>query len=47
MPAGANGYLEYSKLLERDPKLRQPQHRNLRAALIGQFGDSLQLAQVG
>jgi ATP-dependent DNA helicase RecG len=35
------------KLLERDPKLSLPEHRRLRAALKRQFGDRIQLAQVG
>jgi ATP-dependent DNA helicase RecG len=35
------------ELLRKDPKLSSPQHRNLRAALIKQFGQTLQLAQIG
>ena len=35
------------KLLDRDPKLTAPQHKHLRAALVKQFGQTLQLAQVG
>jgi ATP-dependent DNA helicase RecG len=35
------------ELLERDPKLSNPKHRHLRDALLKQFGDTLQLAQVG
>ena len=35
------------EMLERDPRLMQPVHQNLRAALIKQFGATLQLAQVG
>jgi ATP-dependent DNA helicase RecG len=34
-------------ILERDPKLIDPVHRGLRAALLEQFGDTLPLAQVG
>ncbi|HYO08757.1 MAG TPA: ATP-dependent DNA helicase RecG [Tepidisphaeraceae bacterium] len=34
-------------LLDRDPKLSAPEHKHLRAALIKQFGRTLQLAQVG
>ena len=34
-------------LLDRDPRLSSPQHKHLRAALIKQFGQTLQLAQVG
>jgi ATP-dependent DNA helicase RecG len=34
-------------LLDRDPKLAAPQYRHLRAALVRQFGQTLQLAQVG
>ena len=34
-------------ILERDPRLMQSQHHNLRAALIKQFGETLRLAQVG
>ena len=34
-------------ILGRDPHLLAPEHRDLRAALIHQFGDSLPLAQVG
>jgi ATP-dependent DNA helicase RecG len=34
-------------ILERDPKLTDPIHRGLRAALLEQFGDTLPLAQVG
>ena len=34
-------------LLADDPRLRKPEHAKLRAALIGMFGDSLPLAQVG
>jgi ATP-dependent DNA helicase RecG len=35
------------EMLARDPKLSMPQHRHLRAALIKQFGQTLQLAQIG
>jgi ATP-dependent DNA helicase RecG len=35
------------KLLEADPKLSSAANRNLRAALKKQFGDAVQLAQVG
>jgi ATP-dependent DNA helicase RecG len=34
-------------LLDRDPHLSSPQHRHLRQALLRQFGQTLQLAQVG
>jgi ATP-dependent DNA helicase RecG len=34
-------------LLKTDPNLSQPIHQHLRAALIAQFGQTLQLAQVG
>ena len=34
-------------LLETDARLRRPEHQKLRAALIGMFGDTLPLAQVG
>jgi ATP-dependent DNA helicase RecG len=34
-------------LLAEDPRLRKPEHARLRAALIGMFGETLALAQVG
>jgi len=34
-------------LLSRDPKLSSAQHKHLRAALLKQFGQTLQLAQIG
>jgi hypothetical protein len=34
-------------LLAEDARLRRPEHAKLRAALIGMFGESLALAQVG
>lgn len=36
-----------TKILERDPKLSSPANRALRTAVKRQFGDALQLAQVG
>jgi hypothetical protein len=35
------------ELLGRDPKLLAPQNRALRTALLKQFGQTLQLAQIG
>jgi ATP-dependent DNA helicase RecG len=35
------------KILESDPNLKSTGNRSLRDALIGQFGDTIQLAQVG
>ncbi len=35
------------EILERDPEIGSPQHRHLRQALARQFGDSIELAQVG
>ena len=35
------------ELLERDPNLSAPAHKHLRTALRQQFGQTLQLAQIG
>jgi ATP-dependent DNA helicase RecG len=35
------------EILKRDPKLNEPRHRFLRDAVARQFGDSLDLAQIG
>ncbi len=35
------------EILDRDPRLDEPVHKNLRAALVRQFGETLQLAQIG
>jgi ATP-dependent DNA helicase RecG len=35
------------QILARDPQLRAPEHAVLRQAMLGQFGDALQLGQIG
>ncbi len=43
----ADAKADAMELLEHDPRLSSREHAALREALISQFGDSLQLAQVG
>jgi len=35
------------EMLAKDPRITAPHHRHLRAALIAQFGSTIELAQVG
>ncbi len=44
---GLSGQMHGATLLAEDGRLRKPEHARLRAALVGMFGDTLPLAQVG